>query len=167
MASASRINDMPKQSKDCCQQQQQHEEKAKPSKEVFLNFADGLKVKTEDLDTREDIFPSFSFPCASIGNENEENNIFRESMMENNFLGSLSPTFISPATSESNYFSMSPCHVNNFGIGYNVGTPESELTEIISASTSVTNSPIGDLDLSIDNVDFDTNFPFDNMENFA
>jgi hypothetical protein len=49
-----------------------------------------------------------------------------------------------------------------------VQTPESELTtEIISAPTSVTNSPIGDFDISIDNVDFDTTFPFDNPDFFA
>ncbi|CAK7348750.1 unnamed protein product [Dovyalis caffra] len=168
VASPSPKNNFSKQSRYHCQQQ--HEGKPKPSKEIVLNFgSDCLQVKTEDMGSKNDIFPSFSFPCTSFGNENEENNIFTESMMENNFLGSLSPTFISPATSESNYFSMSPCHMNSFGIGYqNVQTPDSELTtEIISAPTSVTNSPIGDLDISIDNVDFDTTFPFDDSELFA
>jgi len=170
VASPSPKNDCSKQSKYHRKQQQQRQEKPKPTEEIFVNFgSDIVQVKNEDLGSKDDIFPSFSFPCTSFGNENEENNIFTESMMENNFLGSFSPTFISPATSESNYFSMSPCHMNSFGIGYqNVQTPESELTtEIISAPTSVTNSPIGDFDISIDNVDFDTTFPFDNPDFFA
>ncbi|KAJ6972475.1 WRKY transcription factor 6 [Populus alba x Populus x berolinensis] len=173
LASPSPKNDCSKQSKYHRKQQQlqlQREEKPKPTEEISVNFgSDLVQVKSEDLGSKDDIFPPFSFPCTSLGNENEENNIFTESMMENNFLGSFSPTFISPATSESNYFSMSPCHMNSFGIGYpNVQTPESELTtEIISAPTSVTNSPIGDFDISIDNVDFDTTFPFDNPDFFA
>eukprot|EP00257_Ricinus_communis_P028357 XP_025015771.1 probable WRKY transcription factor 30 [Ricinus communis] len=73
-----------------------------------------------------------------------------------------SPTFISPATSESNYFSTSSCQFDTLGIGYNVQTPESELTEIGSVPTSVTNSPIGDFDFS--NMDLETSFQFGNLE---
>ena len=123
---------------------------------MFLSFEAGLKVKTEDLDNREDIFPSFSFPVES---EEVENSIF---------MGNLSPAFISPATSESNYFSVSPYHMGSFGLSHNVQTSESDLTEIISAPTSVTNSPIGDLDISsLDKLEFDPSFPFDNLEFFS
>ncbi|KAJ7962542.1 WRKY transcription factor [Quillaja saponaria] len=146
------------------------------AKGTFMNFGEGLKIKTHDLGSKEDnIFQSFCFGSPSIGSEIEENSIFTEPMMENNiftdpmmeniFMESFSPTFISPATSESNFFSLSPCHVNNFGL--NVQTSESDITEIISATTSVTNSPIGDFDFSLDKVDFDTNFPFDNPEFFS
>lgn len=170
MASPSPKNDCSKQSKYHCKQQQQqhHEDKPKPTNETSVNFgSDCFQARNEDLGSKDDIFPSFSFPCTSFENGNEENNIFTEPMMEN-FLGSFSPTFISPATSESNYFSMSACHLNSFGIGYNVNTPESELTtEIISTPNSVTNSPIGDLDIFIEKVDFDTSFPFDNPDFFA
>ncbi|KAJ4831819.1 hypothetical protein Tsubulata_040610 [Turnera subulata] len=152
------------------QQQQEQEVKPKLSKEATFNFG-GLQVKTEGLDTREeeDTFPSFSFPYAPIGDElDEENNIFKEYSMESNFLGSLSPAFVSPTASESNYFSMSPCHLNNFGAGQNVQASESDLTEIMSAPNSVTNSPIGgDFDILLDNVNFDTSFSLDNLEFFG
>ncbi|XP_030966941.1 probable WRKY transcription factor 53 [Quercus lobata] len=137
------------------------------SQEIVFNYGGGLK--SEDMETREDdIFPSFSFPSTPIGSDNADNNIFSESiMLENNFMGSFSPTFISPATSESNLFSLSPCHINSYRLGHNVQTSESDLTDIISAPTSVTNSPIGNLDFSLDKVDIDPNFPFDNPEFFS
>ncbi|KAJ6338360.1 hypothetical protein OIU76_007933 [Salix suchowensis] len=109
----------------------------------------------------DDIFPSFSFPCTSSGNEIEENNIFTESMVEN-FPGSCSPAFKSPATSESNYFSVSPCHMNSFGTFY-----QSVKTRGCGLTNSATNSLTRDLDISIDDVDFDTTFPFDNLEFLA
>ncbi|GMJ00946.1 WRKY DNA-binding protein 46, WRKY DNA-BINDING PROTEIN 46 [Hibiscus trionum] len=131
------------------QQQEQLEEKQKQSKEILLSFETGLKVKTEDLD---DIFPSFSFPIES----GVEDGLFVKSLMENHM------AFVSPTTSESNYFSVSPFH-----IGQNLQTSESVLTEIISAPTSVTNSPIVDLDISsLQKLEFDPSFPFDNPEFF-
>ncbi|EOX95753.1 hypothetical protein QUC31_005197 [Theobroma cacao] len=144
---------------------QQLEEKQKQSQEMFMSLGAGLMVKTEELDTREDIFPSFPFPVES---EEVENSMFVKSLMENDIMGNLSPTFMSPATSESNYFSVSPCHMGSFGFAQNVQTSESDLTEIISAPTSVTNSPIGDLDISsLDKLEFDPSFPFDNSEFFS
>ncbi|XVF80210.1 hypothetical protein PTKIN_Ptkin15bG0052900 [Pterospermum kingtungense] len=141
--------------------QQQLEEKQKQSQDMFTSSGAGLKVKTEELDDGEAIvFPSFSFPVES---EEVENSIFVEALMEN-----LSPAFMSPTTSESNYFSVSPCHMGSFGFGQNVQTSESDLTEIISAPTSVTNSPICDLDISsLDKLEFDPSFPFDNPEFFS
>ncbi|OMP08603.1 DNA-binding WRKY [Corchorus olitorius] len=148
-------------------QKQQLEEKQKQSQETFLSYGTGLKVKTEELDNRENIFPSFTFP---VGSEEVDNTgIFVNSLMENDIMGNLSPSFLSPATSESNYFSVSPCHMGSFGnLGQNVQTSESDLTEIISAPTSVTNSPIGEyLDFpSLDKLEFDSSFPFDNPEFF-
>ncbi|KAM6600253.1 hypothetical protein CsatA_019862 [Cannabis sativa] len=125
-----------------------------------------LEVKTEDLDTREDhMFAPFSFPSTPI--ESEHNHFFSE-MIETDFAGGFSSPFISPATSDSAYFSVSPCHkMTSFGLANNVQTPESDLTEILSAPTSLTNSPMGDLDLTLDNVDFEMNFPFDSPEFFS
>ncbi|KAJ6334633.1 hypothetical protein OIU78_011494 [Salix suchowensis] len=154
VASPSLNNDFSKRSKNLCQQQR--EEKPKPSKEIFLHV--GLDCNRGSMD---DIFPSFSFPCTSSGNEIEENNIFTESMVEN-FPGSCSPAFKSPATSESNYFSVSPCHMNSFGTFY-----QSVKTRGCGLTNSATNSPTRDLDISIDDVDFDTTFPFDNLEFLA
>ncbi|KAB2056441.1 hypothetical protein ES319_A11G102900v1 [Gossypium barbadense] len=135
--------------------QHQLEAKQKQAQQAFSSFGSGLMVKTEDLDNREDIFPSFPFPVES---EQVKNGSFVEALMENDIMGNISPAFISPATSESNKFSMSPCHMGSF---------ESDLTDIISAPTSVTNSPIGDLDISsLDKLEFDPSFPFDNPEFF-
>ncbi|KAJ9188297.1 hypothetical protein P3X46_003667 [Hevea brasiliensis] len=159
VASASLINaKCSKQGKDGCQLEQP-EQKPKPLKEYSsFNFREGLK--SQECETVDDIFPFFSFPDASSGNGDEGNDIFKESMMENDFLGSLSPAFISPATSDSSHLVMSRCHMN--GIDHNVKTPESN-----SPTTSTTNSSIGDWDISLDNVDFDNDFPFDNPELFA
>ncbi|KAK8636229.1 hypothetical protein V6N13_004933 [Hibiscus sabdariffa] len=141
------------------QQQQQLEEKQKQSKEILMSFETGLKVKTEDLDIRDDIFPSFPF---RIESEEVGNGLFVKSLMENDI------SFVSPAVSESNYFSVSPFHMGSFGLAQNVQTSESDLTEMISAPTSVTNSPIVDLDISsLDKLEFDPSFPFDNPDFFT
>uniref|UniRef100_A0A5B7C2R3 Putative WRKY transcription factor 46 n=1 Tax=Davidia involucrata TaxID=16924 RepID=A0A5B7C2R3_DAVIN len=144
---------------------QDHQEKQEQSQEMLLNFGTDLKV--EELGSREEIFPSFSFPSTPIDSENEESLIFAEPMKENSFMGNYSPAFLSPATSESNYFSLSPCQMNFFGMDHNLQTSESDINEIISAPTSVTNSPIGDLDFPLDQVDFDPNFQFDTSEFFT
>ncbi|KAA3458798.1 putative WRKY transcription factor 46 [Gossypium australe] len=150
----------PKEKGNHYREKQQVEEKQKQSKEMLLSFETGLKVKTEDLDNREDIFPSFSFPIES---EEVQNGLLLNSLMKN-----ISPAFVSPATSESNYFSVSAFHMGNFDFGQNVQTSESELTEIISAPASVTNSPIVDLDISsLEKLEFDQSFPFDNPEFFT
>lgn len=141
------------------QQQQQPQE----AEQIVSGFGTGLKVKTEDLDSREKIFPSFSFP---LSDSETVDKIFAESMIENSLMGGFSPSFLSPATSESNYFPVSPCQMNSFGMGHSVYTTESDLTENISAPTSVTNSPIGDYSFPLDPVDFDPDFPFDNPEFF-
>nr|QWQ79531.1 WRKY transcription factor protein 13 [Zanthoxylum armatum] len=116
-----------------------------------------LHVKTEESI----IFPSFSFAHESIGLEIMEDDLFLD-------MGSFSPSFRSPATSESNYLSKSPCHMmNEFGHGqsHNVQAPESELTaDIISTPTSVNNSPFGDFDFSLAKEDLDTNFLFDYLD---
>ncbi|KAE8709428.1 hypothetical protein F3Y22_tig00110332pilonHSYRG01498 [Hibiscus syriacus] len=134
-------------------QKQQLEEKQKQSKET------GLKVKTEDLDHRDDIFPSFCFPIES---GEVENGLSVKSQMENDM------AFVSPAASDSNYFSVSPFQTGRFGLGQNVQTSESGLTEIISAPTSVTNSPVVDLGIaSLEKLEFDPSFMFDYSEFFS
>ncbi|KAM2280442.1 hypothetical protein ACFX1S_041167 [Malus domestica] len=127
------------------------------STEMSFSFGRaGLRVKTDHLDTREnDIFPSFSFPSTPIESENVGDHIFSAIMMESNLMDDYAPVFGSPATTfESDYLTVSPCHVSSFGLVHEVQTSESGLTEIISAPTSVTNSPIGDFDFSIDDLEF-------------
>ena len=144
------------------QENQAQEEKTEQIPNPFFTFGSGFEVKEEDTDNKEDIFSSFYFASPSIGSDNGDNNIFTEAMMEN-----FSPAFISPATSESNLLRLSSCHLGSNGLGLNVQTSESDLTEIISAPTSVTNSPILDIDLLLDKADFDSNFPSDPAEYFS
>ena len=120
-----------------------------------------LKVNNEDLKLKEMMAPPFSFHSTTYGCAMGEDN-FSALVHENEtFLGSFSQSFLSPATSELNYYMNSPCRMNNLAGIHNVQCSESDLTEIISANTSATNSPIPDLDFSLDQVEIDTNFPFD------
>ncbi|CAK9146365.1 unnamed protein product [Ilex paraguariensis] len=150
----------PKQNKDHYPPQQEQELQIQSS-------GIGLKVETDDLGIREETFPSFSFPNTPVEPEKVKSHSVPESMKENNFKGSYSPSFVYPITCESNIFSLSPRQMNNFGMSHNMPSSESDLAGIISAPTSVTNSPIGDLDFSLDEVNIDPNFPFDIPEYFS
>ncbi|KAL6979477.1 WRKY Transcription Factor [Sarracenia purpurea var. burkii] len=136
------------------QNHHQYDLQQPPSQNMLFNFR---------LDSKE-MASHFTFPSASFEWMNTENQSLALSTLVNeNTLGSFSPSFISPATSGTNYFSASPCHINNFGLLHNLQHSESELNEIISANTSATNSPIVDLDFSIEPVDLAPNFPFDSQ----
>lgn len=80
---------------------------------------------------------------------------------ENNFLGGFSSSLIPPAAAESNFYYISQNQMN-FGDVHNLQQSESELPELQSANNSVANSPILNLDFSIDAAELDSNFPFDN-----
>ncbi|KAJ1429512.1 WRKY domain [Sesbania bispinosa] len=142
------------------QKNQPQEEKTEQPQGTIFSFGSDLEVKLEELDNKEEIFPSFSFHSPSKGSENENNNIFSDTMIESNFMETFSPAaFISPENSESNMFCLSPYHLSSTGLGLSVQTSESDITEIVSAPTSVTNSPILDLDFFLNKMDFDTDFP--------
>lgn len=135
-------------------QKQQHVE------QFSLKSPTDLRVNAEDLERKEVMAPPFSFHSGSYGCMMDED-IFSALVLENEtFLGSFSQSFLSPATPESlnYYFMASPCRINNFANGHH---SESDLTEIISANTSAANSPIPDMDFSLDHVEINTNFPFD------
>ncbi|XP_061349861.1 probable WRKY transcription factor 53 [Gastrolobium bilobum] len=149
------------------QKNQPQEGKIEPPQETIFSFGSEFEVKMEDFDNKEEIFPSFSFHSSSIGSENDDNNIFSKTMIENPFMESFSSPFISPETSESNIFCWSPCHLGSIGLGHSVQTSESDINEIVSAPTSVTNSPIIDFDLLLDKIDFDTDFPINTPELFS
>ncbi|GFP91925.1 probable WRKY transcription factor 53 [Phtheirospermum japonicum] len=99
-----------------------------------------LKAENQELVTKLDQFPSFSFPSTPIESENLETRFFSET---SNFIGTnySSHEFYSPATSDS-YFSLP---VNDFG---------NDFAEIISNPTPFTNLSFGDLDISFDQFDF-------------
>lgn len=147
------------------QKNQPPQDKIQQTPEGIFTFETELKVKTEELETKEDIFPWFCFPSPSLGSENEDN-MLPETMIETHLMENFSPAFISPATSESNPFCLSPHNFGSSGLLYqNIQTSESDVTEILSAPTSVTNSPI--LDTLLHKVDFDTDFPFNTPEFFS
>jgi hypothetical protein len=105
----------------------------------------------------------FSFPSTPIESSHvttATNNYFTT--------GSFLPSFTnSPATSESNYYSISPCAVGGYDTGFGglgFRKVDSDLTEVVSAlsaATSMTNSPIGDVDLVFEGLDFDNNSQID------
>lgn len=134
------------------------------SQDMLLNLRAGLKVQTDNLDTTQHYqhpFPSFDF-LASTSNIKVETQVFPVPMVDNNFVGSFSPSFMSPATSGTDYFSVSPSGINNSFAGHqHVQTSESELTEIISAGTSAKNSSTVALEFPFGQ-EFDSNFTFGN-----
>lgn len=56
--------------------------------------------------------------------------------------------------------------MNDFEIGQNLQSSESGLTGILSAPNSVTNSPTGEFDITLDPLDFDSNCSLDILEFF-
>ncbi|KAK2966501.1 hypothetical protein RJ640_019030 [Escallonia rubra] len=134
---------------------QNYNQQQQSSNDMLLNLRANLRVNVEEGGNTEMASP-FSLSSASFGCMTSENPF--SMLLNGDLLGSFSPSFISPAASESNYYSVSPCQMDSFGQFHNLQPKESE---IISANTSATNSPIGDLDFSIDPVDLNPNFPFD------
>ncbi|KAK8509043.1 hypothetical protein V6N13_100518 [Hibiscus sabdariffa] len=134
------------------------------SQDFLLDFRAGLWANTEGLDSKE---TAPSFPSTSSGCLKSENHSISPSgvLDYSNIFGSFSSLFMSPGTPELSYFSVS--QMNNFGDVLNTQHSESDLTELVSANTSATNSPIMDLDFSLDHVELDPNFPFDTPEIFS
>ncbi|XVF51345.1 hypothetical protein PTKIN_Ptkin04bG0177800 [Pterospermum kingtungense] len=132
------------------------------SHDILLNLRQSLRVNTEGLDNKE-MAPSFSFPSTSFECLKSEHHGFSPSgVLDNsNIFGSFSSPFMSPVTPELNYFSGSHSQMDNFGGILSAEHSESDLGDLISANTSATNSPIMDLDFSLDEVELDPNFPFD------
>ncbi|XP_052191927.1 probable WRKY transcription factor 46 [Diospyros lotus] len=123
------------------------------SQDLFFNYETALALKTEEMN------PSFSFPCSLIQPDNMESNVFAEFLKENDF--------ISAEPSESAFYRVLPDQMDDFRLGQNWQHSESDGNETISAPGSVTNSPMGNLDFTLDQVDFDPNFPFDTCELFS
>ncbi|KAA3460099.1 putative WRKY transcription factor 53 [Gossypium australe] len=138
------------------------------SQDILSNLRKGLRVNTEGLDNKE-MATSFSFPSTSFGWLKTENNSFSPSgvLDNNNILNSFPSPFTSPATPEVNYFSASQPQMNSFGGMLSTQNSEPDLKELISANTSATNSPIIDLDFSLDQVELDPNFQFDTQGFFS
>ncbi|XP_073136838.1 probable WRKY transcription factor 53 [Henckelia pumila] len=131
--------------------------------EALPYFKNSLSYSTEDL-VNEEMPAHFSFQ-PTFAFHDEENHYFPTSALldENHHQGgTISQHLISPATSESNYFSAST-HVRI----PNVQHSEADTADIISAQTSTTNSPIGGMEFLIDPTNLDPNFAFNMPEFFT
>nr|QGX73555.1 WRKY family protein 7 [Cistanche tubulosa] len=113
------------------------------SQETTITNETSLKIENQELVAKEDHFPSFSFNSTPIESENFETRFFPEA---SNFIGTQYPPleFLSPATSDS-YFSMPQCPANDLG-------------KIISNPTPLTSFSFGDLDISVEQIDFSSQF---------
>ncbi|XP_030549636.2 probable WRKY transcription factor 53 [Rhodamnia argentea] len=139
---------------------QNNQQQQQQSQEMLSKFRAELSVDTNNLDSNEMAYRPFSFPSASVRLlQIEHCNSSTLANVNSSLFGSFSSPFLSPSTPESNYFSMH--QANDIGQAHNVQHLESDPTEIISTNTSSTNSPIMDLDFSLDQVGIDPNFPFD------
>lgn len=146
-----------KQKKEECTKEAHIE---KETKELVFN-CETASLKTEKLANMLENFPSFSFHSTRIETPGLENNLFSNALWEND-----SPAYISQEASETDYFSLSPCHMKDFGTFQILQHSESDNILMLSAPNSVTNSPIEDSDISLDRVEFDPDFPFDLVEYF-
>lgn len=139
------------------------------STQALMSLRANLRVDTNDLDKNEQAACHFSFPPTfSSGLTDENHRRFQISHVDENLIGSgYSASFVSPTTPESNYFSVSSSsQMNGYGMIHNLNHSESDLTDIFSANTSTTSSPIVG-DFSLDNLELDTNFPFNNPNFFS
>lgn len=114
---------------------------------VLPNFRADLKVITEDLDninsTLQQSVSALHFPSSSSNLKVEmSDGFFMTSMMETNFVGSFSPSYISPATSGTSYFSLNSHSHSPMSTEF-VGNRDfqTDISENISVpTTSATNS---------------------------
>ncbi|XP_075522750.1 putative WRKY transcription factor 53 [Primulina tabacum] len=131
--------------------------------QALPNFTNSLSVSTEDL-VNVDMPAYFSFQ-STLAFHDEENHYFPiPALLDENQHqeGTISPQLISPATSESNYFSAS-----TYLRTPNVQHSEADAADIISAHESTTNSPIGGMEFLIDPTKLDPNFEFNMPEFFT
>ncbi|XP_055821663.1 probable WRKY transcription factor 53 [Solanum dulcamara] len=134
------------------------------SNQMLANLQANLRVNTNDLDKKE---ATCSFPFSpTFSSFVDENLHFQMSQVDDNLVGGYSPSFVSPTTPESNYFSLPSCQMNDSRRIHNMHHSESDLPDLFSANTSSTSSPIIGLEFPLEHVELYPNFPFDNSEFF-
>ncbi|GAB2224683.1 hypothetical protein Drorol1_Dr00005449 [Drosera rotundifolia] len=99
-------------------------------------------------------------PAIGIGSTNSGNHIFSTTFENINSYSNFNPIYI-PSTSDVSYFPVSPCNMEQFGGFQHQRNSESDISDIISATTSGTNSPIVPLDFTPETFNFNQGFPFD------
>lgn len=122
---------------------------------LHLDFETNLKLKTESSDLEnQDPTSSFSFPSTPIERMNSENVLFCSSpSTECNYGVNLSSALMSSTSYESNCFTWPPCEMSN-ELDY-------ALTEIISASNSVADLSVMDVEFMRDYEEMDAEILFD------
>ncbi|KAL6578751.1 WRKY Transcription Factor [Orobanche minor] len=128
-----------------------------PRNQALLNDKAHLRVSTHNSDNDNNGTPSeFYFPPTMYS---ENHDFPTASLFGDSHPGpSYCPTFLSPATSGTSYFSPANCHFGGSTRSYQHS--ESDIAEIISARASTDNSPLGGVELPSDMWDLDPNFPF-------
>ncbi|KAK4262873.1 hypothetical protein QN277_028372 [Acacia crassicarpa] len=133
-----------------------------PLQEGLVKFRNNLSVDTDNLKNEEMANP-FAFLSTSSGYMTPAESYSLPSLaLENDpFWGNLSQTdLLSPNTPESHYLPSLSFNMVEFHGLKNQPCSESDITEIISANTSASNSPILDFNFPIDPAQIDPNFPF-------
>ncbi|XP_075508530.1 putative WRKY transcription factor 53 [Primulina tabacum] len=139
--------------------------------QTLSSLKSNLRVHTEDLNNDE-TSAHFSFPSTFASYDRENHYFPLSDLVDGNhqgtYSGTYSPLFLSPAASESNYFTPGTYNPmkSNWG-GTNLQHTEADIAEIMSTHASTTNSPIGGVEFSIVPVGVDPNFPFDTTEFFT
>ncbi|KAF5734773.1 WRKY transcription factor 53 family protein [Tripterygium wilfordii] len=138
-----------------------HDKQISHQQQQLLNFQKELRVNTEEFNNTQ-TQPPFSFPSTFGGIRSISPAIDNSSLV-----GSFSPSYISPATPEPNYFSLPACPMISFDGNHNAYRSEYDSTEILSANSSSTSSPVLDLVFSLNPLEIDPNFPFDTSGFFS
>ncbi|KAI0496323.1 hypothetical protein KFK09_022639 [Dendrobium nobile] len=122
---------------------------------LHLGFETNLKLKTESSDLEnQDPTSSFSFPSTPIEGMNSENVLFCSSQRTECCYGvNLSSALMSPTSYESNCFTWPSCEMSS-EVDY-------ALTKIISASNSVADLPVMDVEFMRDYEGMDAEILFD------
>ncbi|KAI3691842.1 hypothetical protein L6452_31644 [Arctium lappa] len=123
------------------------------SGEGLSNLRENLRVSTSDLDAT--VPCSFSFPSASLGYMENYQQFHFTNETDNSFLQGYPPSFVSPATSGSNYFT-------EWGNDFQ-HHDDSNLSGVISTTASATTSPLA---FPTDQQDLSPNLPFNNSSFF-
>ncbi|XP_054825436.1 probable WRKY transcription factor 41 [Prosopis cineraria] len=133
-----------------------------PLQESLVKFRNNLSVSTGNLQHDEMANP-FTFLSTSSGYITPESHNLPPLALENDsFWGNLSQTdMLSPNTPQSYYLPSLSFKMDEFHGIKHQPCSESDITEIISANTSASNSPILDFNFPIDPAEIDPNFPFD------
>lgn len=142
---------------------QSHEQQ---QNELLLSLRKGLRVQTENLDSPEQPLVPFRFPLST--NIKNESHVFPSPVLEN----FTSPSYVSPAASGIGHFSVSPSGVvNSFEGNPNLANSESQINDMIPATTTTSaapNSSTVGLEFPFDQFEFDgQNFTFDNPRFFS